>query len=479
MVEATRSAGLALASTVTYNGMVLPFAYSPLAFLAAAALTSAGVSSVDTLRYLPLAANTAALFAFAFLARITLPTRLAAVIATFVFAILPGSFVWQIMGGGLTRSFGFCFALLGLGQAYLLATRGRRRNVALLAIFAALTASSHLEMAWFLTLGTACILLAFGRRWDALSGASVAAVGAALLASPWWVTIIARHGVAPLFAASQTGSVMTYSLPAEGGAGVDVSTLLTSLIAITAFVGVIALGDRRFFVLGAVGVLLFLESRSFAWLSAPVLALALGGFADHAARYCVRRYVDHDSAQTVSSPRPSQRVTGYVTNLIAVGLVVLLTFYLNGGILIGLRLPTTVLAKEERTAMAWTATSTPPSSRFLVISGDVWAMDRSSEWFPVLADRVSVATVQGAEWLPNREFAHRIDQHRRVQECGDGDSACLAVWEMQTGKEFDYVYVATREFTEKCCARLRAALEQDPRYTQVFANPGAAIFVRK
>jgi hypothetical protein len=385
--------------------------------------------------------------------------------------------VWQIMGGGLTRSFGFCFALLGLRQAYLLATRGGWGNVALLALFAALTALSHLEMAWFLTLGTACILLAFGRRWDALGRASLAAVGAAALASPWWITIIARHGVGPLFAASQTGSIITYSLPAEGSAPVDLGMLITTLVAITAFVAVIALGDRRFFVLGAIGVLLFLESRSFAWLTAPLLALALGGFAGQGVQQLLRRGGSSASASDPGRPRASQRVIEYVINGVAVGLVVLLTFYLNGGVLIGLRLPTTVLAEEERAAMTWVAANTPPSGRFLVISGDVWAMDRSSEWFPVLAHRVSVATVQGAEWLPNREFAYRIDQHRAIQGCGEGDSACLAVWTMQNGKEFDYVYVAERA-APNCCGKLRAALEQDPRYTRVFANAGSAIFAR-
>jgi hypothetical protein len=436
-----------------------------------------GVPPIDTLRYLPLAANTAALLAFALLARTTLPTRMAALIATFVFAILPGSFVWQIMGGGLTRSFGFCFALLGLRQAYLLATRGGWGNAALLAVFAALTALCHLEMAWFLTLGTACILLAFGRRWGTLGQASIAAIAAAALASPWWITIMARHGLGPLFAASQTGSIMTYSLPAEGGGGADLSTLITSLVAITAFVAVIALGDRRFFVLGAIGVLLFLESRSFAWLSAALLALALGGFAG----YGLERLFRPDTTP-VSNPghgrtRASRRLTEYLTNAIAVVLVVLLTLYLNGGVLMGLRLPTTVLAADERAAMAWVAANTPHSSRFLVISGDAWAMDRSSEWFPVLADRVSVATVQGAEWLPDREFAHRIEQHRTVQNCGNGDSACLAVWAMRTGREFDYVYIAERD-APSCCAKLRTLLEQDPRYTGVFANSDATIFMR-
>jgi hypothetical protein len=341
-------------------------------------------------------------------------------------------------------------------------------------------------MAWFLTLGTACILLGFGRGWESLARASIAAVGAAVLASPWWINILARHGPGPLFAASQTGSIITYSQPTEGGPPVDPPTFITSIIAIAAFAGVIALRDQRLFPISAFGILLFLESRSFAWLSTVPLALGLGGFADHGLRLILHRDAGAAADPGPADPgsarlRARRRLTDQVINVIAVGLVVVLTFHLNGGVLQGLRLPTTVLAPEERAAMAWVAANTPPTGRFLVVTGDGWAGDRSSEWFPVLANRVSVATVQGAEWLPNREFARRIDQHYAVNDCGAQDSACLALWSMKTGKEFDYVYVADRpEYPQdKCCAKLRAELEGDPRYTRVYPGPGAAIFARR
>src|SRR5206468_2296442 len=75
------------------------------------------------------------------------------------------------------------------------------------------------------------------------------------------------------------------------------------------------------------------------------------------------------------------------------------------------------VSSEDRSAFAWTSISTLPSSRFLLIVGQPWFLDRESEWFPVLARRESVATPQGYEWLPGGEFARRRESHDLAQAC--------------------------------------------------------------
>jgi hypothetical protein len=133
------------------------------------------------------------------------------------------------------------------------------------------------------------------------------------------------------------------------------------------------------------------------------------------------------------------------------------------------------LPEEERVAMRWVAEQTPPGSRMLVLARQWWWVDKTSEWFPVLARRTSVATAQGYEWVPGGMFARKVDQHRRVHGCGGLTSACLEDWSRETGIEFTHVYIA-RDPSDPCCEPLLNSLRADPRLRLVYDGPGAAIF---
>ena len=128
-------------------------------------------------------------------------------------------------------------------------------------------------------------------------------------------------------------------------------------------------------------------------------------------------------------------------------------------------------------------TNTPPDSAFLVVSNELWATDRTSEWFPVVAERRSVATVQGYEWIRGA-FAARLDSYNKIQSCADRDSACVDAWETERNADFDYVYMPkVAELQQgaiddpyECCAALRMSLRADDRYKVVFDGPGATVF---
>jgi hypothetical protein len=146
---------------------------------------------------------------------------------------------------------------------------------------------------------------------------------------------------------------------------------------------------------------------------------------------------------------------------------------------------------EEREAMEWVSHNTPQHSRFLVVTSERWPVDRSSEWFPVLAQRVSVATVQGAEWLPNGEFARRVEGNDELRTCAVDGVDCLKRWILGHGVEVTLVYVPKRHATlhsaalyrgtevpEDCCRTLRDELTADPRYLIAYDNPGVTVFWR-
>ena len=118
MVQDLKSNGYALPQFTTYNHADIPFAYPPFGFYAAA-LLSALVPGSDLLifLYLPALVNAFSILAFYLFAKETLNSRALASLAVMIYALAPRSFLWQVMGGGVTRSFGMLFLILMLWQA--------------------------------------------------------------------------------------------------------------------------------------------------------------------------------------------------------------------------------------------------------------------------------------------------------------------------------------------------------------------------
>jgi hypothetical protein len=124
------------------------------------------------------------------------------------------------------------------------------------------------------------------------------------------------------------------------------------------------------------------------------------------------------------------------------------------------------LTPAEVEAMEWIAAETPEDARFVVLSRNGWYADRDGEWFPALAERENVATVQGYEWVSG-EFERRIELQVMAQSCLPGSGNCFG--ELSLLEPFDYIYIP-----ETCCQYLRAMLETEWRYAVIFDN-GAAV----
>src|SRR5215210_4279864 len=117
MARDLQAAHYHLPAFTSYNDAKIPFGYSPLGFYLAAALDDlTPLSLMDAFRWLPLVTSCLIVVAFAALARTLLASRAAVAAAVVAFALVPRSFIWMLMGGGLTRSLGFLFALLTLRQ---------------------------------------------------------------------------------------------------------------------------------------------------------------------------------------------------------------------------------------------------------------------------------------------------------------------------------------------------------------------------
>ncbi len=467
MVQAIQEGGFALPVHVSYNGWAIPFAYPPLAFYVAAWLaTVLQVDPLTVLRWLPPVVSVLTLVPFYYLVQAALPTPRQRLLAAMAFAFVPRAYNWEIMGGGLTRSLGFFFALWTIGAALRLVREGRRRDGVGCLLFGALTLLSHLEMALFAALSAALIRVCHGRvgsRWRPIVGVGL---GVLALTAPWWGTVIARHGVAPFLAAAASGQhtplallkLLAFDFADEPLAG---------LFGVLGTLGLLVLwADGRPWIPLWVLLLFVADPRKASTTAMVPMAMAFAYLVDQ-----------------LLWPRLARAHRRWPAIVLGVLLAhaTLATLYLAHAP----NTPLRALSPAEREAMAWVRAHTPPQSRFVVVSGAPgWPQDALAEWFPVLAGRTSVATVQGTEWLADGQFDLLVDRYEALQACVHQEVRCLESWAAQAGISFDHVYVGKRttalnaSLTWDCCSGLRVSLRSDPAYQVLQDGPGGLIVRR-
>lgn len=409
----------------TYNGGEIPFAYPPLAFYFYAILQQlSGISLLDLMRILPALISGLTILAFYWLARELAPDETHALWATLAFALLPRSFDWHIMGGGLTRAPGLLLALLALWRAWRLFVNPTLQNTALLALFTGLTALTHPE-------GLAHVVLSgmFFYIWKsrtprgALYGL-LAGLGGAILSSPWWLTVLTRHGVSPFFAA--LSAARADSLP-----------LLLRPVGLLQF----DFTDERilplFAVLGLIGLLYLLAQSRMAlplWFVSLYLLEPRSG--------TLYMMIPLSLAVAVALQdvlRPALSPSRFAWTLL-IGLTVLY------GAFNALRIATHVadnlsLSSANRAAFEWIRTHTPETSRFLLLTGRHPLNDSVSEWFPALTARQSLLTVFGAEWRSDTPFEQRLVRYRILQQCQQQGLECLE--REMAGLQATHIYLET------------------------------------
>jgi len=486
--------GFRLPMATAYNAANIPYAYSPLGFYLAAFLHLAGgVDLLGLFRALPLVFSCLCVLAFYLLARDLVPTRSTRIAALVTFAVLPRSFLWLIMGGGLTRSMGFFFAILTLWQLHRVYSRRAWRPVAWATVFASLTVLSHLGTAPFVAFSAVLMLLSFGRSWRSVWASLVIVAGTVVLTAPWWASVAATHGFAPFIAAGATGGTIFGTHRGEALTklaffGLGTAEPLFPLIGALAILGSFATLTRRgaFLPLWWLTIILLDTRAGATYASVPVALLAGVAITEVIVPIIARPPLWGGMASSITqgggwetvmrAPRRRQWA-------VAVVLFVLVGYGVASSVI---RRPSlgaegrylTSLTTDDRVAMSWVGRHTPPTSRFVIMVGGAaggWWADRVGEWFPVLARRVSVATVQGTEWLPAGTFENREREYDRLQGCAVWGVTCLERWARASGRPYTHVYIP-KTLAFPCCGPLDSALRHDPTYRLVFDGPGAAIY---
>lgn len=458
IVQDIERSNFALPMRLSYNALDLPFAYAPLSFYLAALVNTLGVALIDVFRLLPAFLASLTLLAFVRFARAATKDETLTVIATFGFALVPSAYASHITGGGLPRALGVLFLLLALERFITLFETRSRVALVGASVCGAGALLSHTEMGWAVAFSVFVLWLFRARGRRSFIDAALAAAGALVLVSPWLATTLSRYGPAPYLAAFGTGTldnpVVKLLLWDQTG---EAWFPLFGALAIVGTVHVA--GRRRWWLPAWILAIGILDSRSLHILTAIPMAIL--------AAIAVR---------DVLAPVLTSRRLRIAFAAAAVAYALITTPEALPDVL-------RTIPATDRAAMAWAGDNTPQGARFLVVSERGWAENSVGEWFPALAKRVSVSTVQGYEWLPDRAFWTQMVRFFEAQSCGSQDAACLARLRADTGYAFQYVYLPAEKIRQRqdhspepCCASLRLSLANDPRYEVVYDHGGATIF---
>ncbi len=445
MIRDLRVNGFALPTYTTYNFLNIPYAYPPLGFYLGAFLELLGIPVTQILIWLPAMFTAITIPLFYLLAKQLMGDRPRAALATAFFAFAPGNYVWLLMGGGLTRAMGTLFFI----SALIFATRTFQnpswKMTGLAIISCTLVVLSHPQMA-FLTALSCVIFGAFLiRSRTAVLHAATIALGTILLTSPWWVTVILRHGVEPFLSAGQSGN-LSMSLAALWENLVSLQTIIP-FATIFRWLGLgWAIYKRRFDLLIWGFLPYFVDQRSASIITSflyPMLA-AYGflGVLPALVDFIRTRKCNFDNGTTFMNRQMLSM------SLLGILFYLVIECFVHAYVIRNVTLPS-----ASQQAMFWVRDNTPAEGNFLILTGRADAMtDAVQEWFPVFAERHSVTTLQGLEWTLGGEFYRRWDELSVLQVCGD--AACVDDMASRIGVGYDYVILDLHQTAPELFASL-------------------------
>ena len=467
MIIDLQNNNFALPAVTTYNFAEIPFAYPPLAFYLYSLLSSSGIPLLKLMQFLPAIITAFTIPVFYFFTKDILGNKQQALFGTMAFALLPRAFDWLIMGGGVTRSLGFLFAILAIHQAYLLFTNPTHCNLILATLFSGLVVSTHPEAAVHTVIAAVFIYVWKDRTIKGVFRAGTVALGTLILSAPWWITILIRHGAAPLQAAQIAAQENSANFILRFFALLKFEFTdepYMQLLAVTGLIGLfILLAQRKpalpiwFFLIAII------EPRGGTLYMTLPLAMFIG--------------VSLDQAILPILKPQDENFRAWAWNVF-IGFF-LLYGMINASVAASNINRQLTLTSRDLQAFAWVKANTPPESRFILITQGRPLNDSASEWFPVIAERHSLATIFGYEWVNDGLFGARVEQYQELQTCMMQDIACLKQWALTFDQEFSYIYLQKPRGNTSAQTPLHISLASSTDFESIYASENVVIFLKK
>jgi len=438
MIYAIKDNNYLLPSFVNYNGYQIPFAYPPFGFYLALFFARVfGLSVLQSVQILPVIINLITIIVFVFLAAELTKDKVELFLSAGIFSIVLQTYLWTAKGGGLSRSPGFLFTALTVYLFFLYQKHDKRLYLILSAIAFGLATASHLE--WGLISGASifAFVLFFGKyktKQD-IYNLLIFGIISALVTSPWWGTVIYKFGITPF-------------INAWNVAEMDIQQFFEKFFSGAMFrVTIFSAKDFLLPIFGAIGFIVAFTSKDRMIL--PIWLLIT--------------YIAAPKNSPISGLLP-------LVILIAIGLrsidrvliylfeKIKITFKPNISILylfviMFLSAPQLFnkpiisrLSLLERTAIEYVKENTSADSKFVILTPTDWHSADAAEWFPYLAQRQSLTTPQGLEWVSATEFNNIVEQVTILSQMVRNEQSQietnqLAAYVEANFTEYDYVAI--------------------------------------
>jgi hypothetical protein len=336
------------------------------------------------------------------------------------------------MGGGVTRAPGFLFSLLATRSIYLLYTREKKRDILLTSIYSSLTILFHPESAIHTVAAALVFFFILGRSKKALIK-SLFVVGIVLImTSPWWLQIVAVHGLNPFLSAGSTGfyelgnylSLLVFDFTGEFG--------LTS-IGLLSLIGVFFAISKKQLLLPVWLILTFvIEPRSAPLYMSPVMTVL--------AATTILVLGEQIGKAFLKSGCASDNPFDTLINKILLTLLVV-QWCISSAFTLNQLLTTQTLTQSDLDAIKWVEENSSKDSQFLILTGMRSFRDPLAEWFPAISRRISITTVQGKEWDKEIEFSRVLEANTEFQMCAFIEPKCTANWVDKNQVGYDYLII--------------------------------------
>lgn len=445
----------------TYNRMDIPYAYPPLGLYIGAFLELVGMSYVQVLMWLPALFTALTLPLFYLFANEIMGSRPRAALAAAFFALAPGNYAWLLMGGGLTRALGNMFFISSLIFVHRTFINPSWRVTRFAIIFCSLVVVSHPQAALLTVLSCAVFWGFYGRSRSSTIHAFAIVIGTLLLTSPWWGTVIYRHGVETFFSAGQSGN-LSVSLTALWENFLSFQTIIP-FATIFRWMGLGWLIYKRRFDLLTWGLLPYLIDQRSASIVTSFLypILAAYGFVDVLPVIVnfirTRKWIIGKDDMFLNQRILSMSLLGILFYLI-------IECFVHAYVIRAV-----TLSYDSRNMMSWVKENTPADSSFLILTGRTDVMtDPVQEWFPFLTERHSSSTLQGLEWTIGGNFYTRWDNLSLLQACQD--IGCVEAVSSKVDAVYTYVILDRNEIAPGLS---KSFLEEG--YEEVFENNQYAV----
>ena len=414
--------GFQLPLTSSFNAASIPFLYPPLGLYAAGWIeTTFHADRLQLFRWLPLIFSTAAIPAFYFLAKEIFKDKWISLAGMAIFSILPMSYTWVIMGGGVTRALGEVLCILALTFVFRFQRTSWWVDGITAALLCGLTVLSHPEWALFLFYSVTLICLAavIRKPGRGVILSILILLGTLLVVSPWLFGIIRVHG----------GSISLPLLDTGFNRGIDIAQLITlgwsnepffPFMTLLSLVGVVVAIRRRQYLLPIWLLMVFcLQGRAADQKAVIPLAL-LGGLGLVSVNDFLRQ----------KWPAWEGRKIDFLAGTLLYGILFLNSFLYTNQVI-------KPVPADFHSGVEWIKEETPPASTFLVITGQTWEKDNYSEWLAALTGRSSLNEVQGYEWLPG--FSERILRYDEANAAYAEGIANFLAWIQANDMTADYL----------------------------------------